>query len=220
MELPHPEILAHQETDEATITMKLKIPTFECQNVNGNPGPFIFCGWLSFSHSDKNIYWNLMMFEGGLPWVFNLSHDFAVAKSVKEKNLRKTEKHLSKIIQRESWLFFWWLSACLCCCGLSLPLKHQTQLKLGGPSRCPCWPQDCSCRVLVEGGVERGTTGHHRHPQIPDGSDFPPTQCWNVQISPPPCKGGKSVLGTVLKHPLIASRFWEHHETSVCGRRH
>ena len=38
VEFPHPEILAHQETDEATITMKLKIPTFECQNVNGNPG--------------------------------------------------------------------------------------------------------------------------------------------------------------------------------------
>lgn len=168
---------------------------------------FLFLWLAVFSHSDKNIYWSLMMFEGGLPWVFNLSRDFAVAKSVKEKNLRKTENHLSKMIQRESWLFFWWLSACLCCCGLSLHLKHQTQLKLGGPSRCPCWPQDCSCRVLVEGGVERGTTGHHRHPQIPDGSDFPPTQCWNAQISPPPCKGGKSVLGTVLKN-LAAGIPW------------
>lgn len=61
---------------------------------------FYFLWLADFSHSDKNIYWSLMMFEGGLPWVFNLSHDFAVAKSVKEKNLRKTEKHLSKIIQR------------------------------------------------------------------------------------------------------------------------
>lgn len=61
---------------------------------------FLFLWLAVFSHSDKNIYWSLMMFEGRLPWVFNLSPDFAVAKSVKEKNLRKTEKHVSKMIQR------------------------------------------------------------------------------------------------------------------------